>query len=234
MSKYNFVFGGKNSEDIFLYSFPDNSYWEPAEKNVDSVDVPGRNGSLIIDQHSYKNKSVSVKCILDGYIEKYYAVAEWLHGASGYRRFEPGWDPNVFILGRFSSMSVSEIVKDTAVISVEFDCKPQKFLKTGETETTLTASGKITNPTSFDSRPLVRVYGTGALNVGSQTITINKNTDYIDLDCDIEDAFTGTVNQNGNITMTSGEFFSLAPGENGITLGKGITKVVITPRWWRL
>ena len=97
--------------------------------------------------------------------------------------------------------------------------------------TILTASGTISNPTLFEAKPLIRVYGTGKLEVGSETITISKGaTEYIDIDCDIQDCYEGSENRNGLVTLT--DFPTLASGDTGIKLGSGITKVEITPRWW--
>ena len=116
---------------------------------------------------------------------------------------------------------------------VIFDCKPQRFLKTGETSQTFTGSGSLTNPTRYPALPLVRAYGTGTLRLGSTSIVISSNNSYIDIDCEIQDAFRGATNCNGNITLSSGRFFALAPGYNGISMS-GITRVEITPRWWTL
>ena len=46
------------------------------------------------------------------------------------------------------------------------------------------------------------------------------------------DAFYGANNCNSMISLTSGDFPELVPGDNGITLGKGITKIELIPRWW--
>ena len=64
--------------------------------------------------------------------------------------------------------------------------------------------------------------------------TLKAADGYTDIDCDLEDAYKGSANKNGCLQLYSGEFPTLAPGENGITLGTGITKVEITPRWWSL
>lgn len=83
------------------------------------------------------------------------------------------------------------------------------------------------------AKPLIRVYGKGIVQIGKQTIEILKApTEYIDIDCDIQDCFEGTVNRNSYVSLT--DFPVLGPGSNGITLGTGITKVEITPRWWIL
>ena len=101
--------------------------------------------------------------------------------------------------------------------------------------TTLTADGTVSNPTLFDSKPLLRVYGYGELGVGSETITIATHSyPYIEIDCDIEDAQYNTTNCNNLITLTGDSFPVLHPGSNGITIDADMTKVEIIPRWWTL
>ena len=48
------------------------------------------------------------------------------------------------------------------------------------------------------------------------------------------DAYKGTISKNGNVELSDYNFPVLVPGTNTITLGTGITKVEITPRWWQL
>ena len=50
----------------------------------------------------------------------------------------------------------------------------------------------------------------------------------------LEDAFRDTVNLNGCIELSSGDFPVLKPGSTRITFGSGITKVDLIPRWWCL
>ena len=112
-----------------------------------------------------------------------------------------------------------------------FNCKPQRFLKSGEDAITFTSGGSVLNETMQTAKPLLRVYGTGTFSIGGATMTISSANVYTDIDCDLMNAFKGTTNCNGNI---SGTFAALAPGDNAITLGSGITKIEITPRWWVL
>jgi phage-related protein len=76
------------------------------------------------------------------------------------------------------------------------------------------------------------VYGTGAgtVGIGSQTSTISAISSYVDIDCEIMDAYKGAVNCNGNVSFT--DDIVLGPGENNISKSGNISKVVITPRWW--
>ena len=97
---------------------------------------------------------------------------------------------------------------------------------------TLTEEGTITNPTLFTSKPLIRVYGTGTLTVGDRTVEITKVSSYVFIDCDLEECYKGTVNCNGNVKVT--DFPVLPPGDTGIGFTEGITKVLITPRGFKV
>ena len=130
--------------------------------------------------------------------------------------------------------SVSNWVGDNALFTVQFDRKPQKFLKSGERVITFTANGQIRNETLFDAKPLVRVYGTGTVSIGEKSIQVVQSNTYVDIDCEIQNAYKEGTNCNGDIRLLSGDFFSLVHGNNGVTISSGISKVEITPRWWTL
>ena len=83
----------------------------------------------------------------------------------------------------------------------------------------------------FEAKPLLRVYGTGSVGIGSETLTITSANQYTDIDCDLQDAFKGTTNCNGNIRLSSGSFPVLKPGYTGVTLS-GVSRVEIIPRWF--
>lgn len=109
------------------------------------------------------------------------------------------------------------------------------FADTGGVAVTVFSSAiEITNPTRHNSQPLLRVYGAGQLGINSDTITISSADGYTDIDCEMMDCFKGLVNKNQFVGFSSYNFPVLQPGENNISLGSGITRVDITPRWWRL
>jgi phage-related protein len=117
--------------------------------------------------------------------------------------------------------------------TVSFDRKPQRFLLAGEEKTTLTESGQIVNPTQFESQPLIRVYGTGVLGIGTQSVTITRSDGYTDIDFETMDAYKGATSKNRFVEFSANQI-SFATGTVGISLGSGITQVEITPRWWRV
>lgn len=90
---------------------------------------------------------------------------------------------------------------------------------------------QITNPTLFDAKPLLRVYGTGTLGIASSTITISSADVYTDIDCELMDCYKGSANKNAYVSFSSNDFPVLKPGSTGFTFS-GITQVDITPRWF--
>lgn len=216
-----------DSHDV--YNSPDRDY--------ETVEVPGRNGTLTVDNGRYHNVDITYHCGIGVRFHTHMnSFKAWLMSKTGYQRLEDSYNEEYYRMARVKSAPDPEVIRKAAMgtFDVVFDCKPQRFLKTGETSQTFTGSGSITNPTLFTALPLVRVYGTGAVRIGSNTITINSASSYTDLDSDIQDAFRGAVNCNGNITLNNGNFFELTPGYNSISIGSGISQIVITPRWWTL
>ena len=116
---------------------------------------------------------------------------------------------------------------------IQFDCMPQRFLKSGETTVTKTANGYITNPTQFRALPLIVVYGSGSgtLTVGDYMVEISEIGTSVTLDCEIMRAYNGNTPRDSTIT---GTFPALAPGRNNIRFDGGVTRVDITPRWWTI
>ena len=41
-------------------------------------------------------------------------------------------------------------------------------------------------------------------------------------------------NRNASVKLLSGGFPVLQEGDNGVTLGSGISRIIITPRWWKI
>lgn len=230
------IFDGTSTQTygVFLIS---NGVYNAPEREFERISIPGRNGDLLIDNGRYSNFELEYDAIIyNDFNTNLSNLKNIFMSKTGYCRLEDTFYPDEFRMAKYSGAFEMESVRpgDIGHFILRFDCKPQRFLKSGETTTEFRSNGTITNPTRMTALPLVRVYGTGQLSIGGNTIRINTNSSYTDIDCDIQDAFRGSTNCNGNIELSSGKFFQLKPGSNSVSLGSGITKVAITPRWWRL
>ena len=236
------IYNGKSSKEVDLEveTFP--AYTSP-KRSYDKVTIPGRNGDIIVDNGSWENVSrtysVSVGSRHRDYTEMVNKISEWLHSSFTYCRLEDSYEPEYFRLAAFlDEIEFSNIYNQGAKADITFDCKPQRFLKVGEETITLTAQSKtktLLNPTSFESSPLITVYGTGAgsITVGTYTIDISAIDTAVTIDCDLEDAYYGNTNKNPTIKPVRG-FPRLAPGETNIGFSGAITKVEVIPRWFTI
>lgn len=96
--------------------------------------------------------------------------------------------------------------------------------------------GRLSNPEPFQSQPLIRIYGTGQLEINGITITVSSvGTSYTDIDCEIMDCYEGSSNRNAYVSFSTYDFPVIVPGVTNVNiLDNTITQVEITPRWWRV
>ena len=230
-----FTFGGVNSLDYGAILSECRVIKKPGITYTRTA-VPGRSGDLYTYEERMENVDIAYDCqITHDLLKNFDTFNALMTRQIGYRRIEDTLYPERFRLGVFRGALDPAYMRvhRSAKFTVTFNCKPQHYLKAGERVQTYTASGTIRNPALFESRPLIRVYGAGVVNVGSYKLTIASHTSaYMDIDCDIEDAFCGTTNLNSYLTIDADDYPRLNEGDTGIVLGTGITKVEITPRWY--
>lgn len=228
-------FNNKSSDDlhVIVQRYPDVIL--PTRKSQ-SVSVPGRNGDLLIQEDAFDNVHqryeiyVSAEDIrLPNITHK---IAEWLC-VKGYKRLEDTYWPDTFRLASFTGgLEIANILNRFGKATIDFDCKPQRFYKSGDRQITLTNGIKLYNPSPFTALPLFTVTGsgTGTISDGTHTLTLT-NCNNTTVDCDIKQIYKGTTNRN---SVGSGAFIELAAGDTTITWTGGITGVKLKPRWWTI
>lgn len=215
------------------------------QRVYEMVDVPGRNGQLAIDHGRYENIVVKYPAFIwantqTEFRQKIASVRAQLTSKLGYQRLEDTYNPDEYRMAIYKSgLEVEPSVYNTgAQFELVFDCKPQRYLKAGETVITVSDGDTITNPTLFTSLPLLEVEGVGSLTIGNTTVTITgSSTQTIYIDCEIMDAYTLTggaiVSANDKINLNDAAFPNLPAGDTGVTF-TGISSLKITPRYWTL
>ncbi len=205
---------------------------------VEIETIQGRNGDLVYYTGSYENRSGSAPCFcLQRDVEKALRSAgRFLMLKNGYRRLETSDDPDHFWMARVeNSPGIEQRLRTLAPFDIGFDCKPQRFLKSGENLIILTSSGyRIFNHYGQDALPLIKVSGQGAgsLTIGDYVVDIKVLDGVLYLDSDTQNAYNDKGNQNSNINAPI--FPVLHDGENIIAFDGGIERVEIIPRWWEL
>lgn len=224
-------FNGKDFADFGVFVDESKAFGSP-EKDYELVEIMGRNGNLSIYNDRFKDITLPFPCFIrTGFIEKYRSLLAYLNSQAGYQRLETDKEPNHFRKALFQGIVDPQTTafNHGGFFTVNFLAHPQRFLKVGEIPVSAT---ELWNPTLFPSQPLIRCYGNGSLTINSQTITVASNPyDYVDIDCELMDAFCGSNNANQYVSFNT-DSVVLKSGTNSIT--HNMTKVEITPRWYEI
>ena len=217
-----------------------NTFWDGSElfitpeKDVIFFEVPGKNGDLTISNNRFKNKSVPINCFIrENFKQNYSDLVNFLYSQEGYQRLETSKEPDIYMMAAF----VSAIEPDTGAFlkygnfTLNFNLKPQKWLKSGETGISISSSDTVNNPTLFNALPLIEVTGTGTITINDSILELAQNTSTVYIDCEIQDAYEGTINRNSDLTITNG-FPVLKPGNNNVVVED--CSINLIPRWWRV
>ena len=235
------MYNGESSVDYgILVEHPPG--YRIAQRDYEKIHIPGRNGDLIIDNGSYQNVPVTYQIAVGNrkkaFVEMANKISEWLNSASGYARLEDSYEPEYYRLAAYQDETdIENILFHAGRTTINFDCKPQRFLKSGDEVITLTQSAVIMNPTRFEALPIITVYGSGSgiINVAGNAVSISNIDGYIVINSEIQDAYKGSANKNSVVTFgNNNEFPVLGNGQNVINISGGITKVEVVPKWWTL
>lgn len=234
---HHVIYDGVPLSDFGVYSSGRGTY-SSAERDYEVEEVPGRSGDLLFDKGRYKNIEVSYPSfIIDNSENNLDALRNYLATNKDYKKLEDTFHPDTFRLGYYRGGLQVETgnLNEAFAFELIFNCKPQRFYKSGEIGVPINQNGGINNPSYQPSSPIIRVYGYGTINIGSYQIVVAQNDKpYIDIDCDLQNAYYDTQDCNNYISVTNNEFPVLHSGFNGIELNGTGMSLIITPRWWKL
>lgn len=207
-------------------------------REVSTLQIPGRSGDLIVKADRLQNYDLTYSCFIARNFDKNIsALRAFLLSRTSYFRLEDTYHPKEYRMAHYSGPFTPAVTQrmDAAQFDIVFNVKPQRYLKYGDLWTDISA-GKIVNPTRFPAKPILRFYGNGVFRLNTvYYFTISNNAaSYIDIDCDMMEAYTGTLSRNADLSSTGTDFPYLAPGENTLSIdsGSNFTKIQMKPRWW--
>jgi phage-related protein len=198
------------------------------ERIVQKIEVDGREGSLNILK-GWKDCDISFKVALLGtdIRNRYRNVTAQIRAAETVCFSN---DPAIYYKVKIAMVGALEMkLSQLGEFAVTFNCAPFKYLR-NVAMISRTTSGTISNPGTVYSLPRLKVYGSGTRNltINGKLIVLNLLTSPLTLDSEIKECYYGDTAQN---QLMTGDFPRLEVGSNTITLGTGITKVEIEPRW---
>ncbi len=237
-----FTYNGRSSADFGLHIEKKDVFSAP-EYDAEFISIPGRSGDIINPNRRFANIKVTYTVFLAR--KNTAALASVLRDIKGWLYSEPdryheitdSYDAEYFRYGVISgNLDIEEQLNKIGCFTVIFNCKPYKYSFAGQE---VLASGtkrlSVTNPTAFESRPYIKIYGSGAvtLNVSSGNSTnswmISEVDEYIEIDSELMNCFKGTVLKN-DIVIGEG-FPVLKSGENLIACAGNVQRFEVVARW---
>ena len=242
--RHEFIYNGMNSRDYGL-TVSGEGIWTRPQPDITRIAVPGRNGDLIQLGNRYQNLDITYHCgIVKNLRTNFDAFNAALLASPGYHRLEDSYHPEYYRMAVFES-ALDPDVKQRGIVGevdIEFNCKPQLFLKTGEIKQTMTVDSVIYNPTPYTASPSIRFSFSsggegGSITINGRTISVQAphTVDDIVIDCAKQDIYLLDTRQNLNnlFVLSDGEFFELYPGRNSVYFtGMSANVIYVTPNWW--
>lgn len=233
------------------------------ERDSEAVHVPGRNGDIIIDKDSYKNVPREYELTVYDqahpdwtYHERMTKLSNWLHSARGYAKLSDTYDAGYFRKARYVEQAeeFENFIEQGGTGTITFDCRPERFLDSGDVSSTITSNTTFTNPTQYDSKPYLKITSpdgnsnlTCTLSIdytnnqsGSDAITVVRITGaqvssgqcWVIVDSDLQVVLS---NSTSPFTYTLPEGFPIfKPGFNRILVPSSVGSVEVIPRWYTI
>ena len=137
------------------------------KRKVEVIQIPGRNGDIIIDHEAYENYEQSYEVFLEA--DKYGGLeavmpklSAWLTGSYGYQRLEDSYFPEFYRMAYIANAhEFASYFNQYGFGTLTFNCAPQKFYKSGEREILVTNGQVIYNPSEMSAKPRIRFYING-------------------------------------------------------------------------
>lgn len=232
------VYDGLSSADYGIVVGKAPSFDKPAIKGS-TVSVPGRNGNVLFQEDAYEDIPRTYNIWIaekgqDTLAERVSGFTNAVYAKRGYLRLEDNFEPDVFRLAYFpGGQNFSNELTQYGESTLQFICRPERFLKSGAVTVEVQDGDVLSNPTSYGAKPLIYIETaseeTVEISIGGKTI-VAEVEDYLYIDCETMNAYRlATENKNSEI---SGDFPVILPGSNTIGIDGTVTKVEITPRYY--
>ena len=223
-----FEFNGVRS-DTYNVLLADRVKWDTPKRDYERVVIPGRNGTLTLDNKRFDDASGTIRC---------YTVKEWHQSVEDLKaflmqdvsrhRFVDDIEPDVYRLARVVNVNVvSHDAANTALVEIELNMAPEKWLIADDIPVAV-GTVSITNPTHYAAKPLIVAAGDGTITFNGCTITLSGVSGPTTIDCETLNAYA-TGSENSHVTITGTPVFPAGAFQLTTTVA-----LTITPRWWTI
>ncbi len=239
---------------IFVEKYPS---YNGTSRRYETVNVPGRNGTLLFDLGSYDSvvQEYDIAVIGNG-PDVARNVRAWLLGTIGYARLSDSYESGYFRNAYYDGpINIENVLNNAGRATIRFVCGPERYLTSGETDLTIPKSNDgtttldIDNTYTGDALPIIEIRNTsGAAVSGTVQIYDDVDAEYdiitvtnwsqgqkLYIDSLLKDCYNASYSQNSLVTFNNNRYPILEVGHTFSLHWTGsFSSVVIRPRWWVL
>lgn len=229
-----FTFNGHSTTEYSMRMLASYDYNVP-NRDIEVVEVPGRDGEVTIDNGRYKAVDWEVEFGVyssDGDVDSLLnSISNWL--AKSYKPQNVTFDNDpayIYKAAVQDAVAFNRVNSRKATGKVKFRMHPYKYKVSGQTAVSVANGAVVNNNGSIVAKPLLRITGTGngVVKLGMSSLTLKNVTGGVIVDSESE-TITTLDGAPAYAQMASYPFPTLAVGNNTITVPTGFT-LQITPR----
>ena len=196
------------------------------KRRDESIIISGRHGALTTTDGTFESYILQVEFILkdisktDKICSHFKGEGDLIFSDNLNRRYKARVN---------NQIEFSRVIRSLKRFAVEFEVQPFMYEAVPST-IILTEPTDILNTGTFESEPIITVYGQGniTLTFNNSNIILNNIEEKITINSEILNAYDGNLSLNNKM---SGDFPFFKLGENNISWTGSVTKLEITPNW---
>jgi predicted phage tail component-like protein len=224
-----FDFAGKNSYTDFGIQIAKRPVIPSPTRKIEYVNVPGRDSNLRFDEGTFEDLTIAVECAflkntnLASAIDE---VKEWLLLAGENDLIFSFQATRKYKAQVVNRIDFSQTLKYISKFVIVFNCRPFKYTVLNPGIIITANPGTIINPSAVPCRPVMKIFGSGDVNleINAVRIYLYNINEYLTIDSVLMDAYKDTALANNNML---GEFPLFKTGENNISWIGEVSKIEI-------
>lgn len=234
------IYKGKDLKKIFGLEMLTELTIENAVRDVEIVEIPGKNGDIVIDNGRYKSVAFSPKFIMwkksnfMSFEEQQNALTDLMTGAYGYSEMTILGNSNYTYMARVvDEVRITLDDEVSAEVEINFSLKPIKYITSGLNTVNLVNGAILNNIGKVSSNPMIVLTGTGnvTLTLGSKTVVFKNITDGVVVDFEHKTVTNLDKNSPKWETLYTWPLPSIPVGSNKISWDNSGFKISMIPRW---
>lgn len=178
-----FLFDGIDSKGFGVYITGSAVYNAP-EREIEEIEIPGRNGSYMLDRGRFHNVTVTYPAGMyakDGedFADGIRKLRNALSSRRGYCKLIDEYNPLEYRMAVYKGgldVDPTAVNGDNkaAQFDIVFECKPQRYLIQGDEPVAVSSGGKLYNPTMFEAHPLLEIDGYGTITINGEEVVLHN------------------------------------------------------------